>query len=146
MLRPKEGSIGMTTGTNSGSTSVPDGVYEVAFDGHRITTRFGRGSLELWFRVVEFGPWFETRLCRYYKVHRSGKRSFRAGPHSVFTREFAAVFGKRPPAGIQAVRWYGNDMMVKARVETVLTGHDQKKIPEPARYSVIRELLERSRS
>ena len=134
----------MTTLGISASVLVPDGVYQVVYDSHRVTSRFGRGSLELWFRIVEFGPFFEERLCRYYKVNRSGKKSFRVGPHSVFTREFAAVFGRKPPAGLQAVRWFGTDIMVEARVETVKTSHDQKEIPEPARYNVIRELLRRS--
>ena len=134
----------MTMSANSVCELVPDGVYEVAFSSHRITSRFGRGSLELWFRIVEFGPLFEVRLCRYYKVSRSGKRSFCVGPQSDFVREFAKVFGKKPPTGIQAVRQYRANVQLQARVETVTKGHDQKNIPEPVRYSVIRELLGQS--
>lgn len=133
----------MTTEAFSEGGLLPAGDYLVAFDKHRITSRFGRGSLELWFRIMDFGPFFEKSVCRYYKVKREGKRSFRAAPQSDFNREFAAVFGRRPPAGLPAVQWYGDDIILKARIETVTKGHDQKTIPEPVRYSVIRSLLER---
>ncbi len=125
------------------SLSMPDGLYRLAFDRYQLVSRFSRGSLELWFRVMDFGPHFEKPLCRYFKVTRSGKRSFRASPHSAFAREFAAVFGKRPPAGIQAVEWFRHNVLVEGLVETVSKGYDQKSIPEGARYSVIRQLLRR---
>ncbi len=125
------------------SFAIPNGLYRLVFDRYQVVSRFGRGSLELWFRVMDFGPHFEKPLCRYFKVTRSGKRSFRASPHSAFAREFAAVFGKRPPAGIQAVEWFRHDVLVEGLVETVTKGYDQKSIPEGARYSVIRQLQRR---
>ena len=125
------------------SLAVPDGLYRLAFDRYQVVSRFDRGSLELWFRVMDYGPYFEKLLCRYYKVERSGKRSFRASPHSAFVREFIAVFGKRPPAGVQAVEWFRHDVYVEGLVGTVTKGYDQKAIPDGARYSVIRELQRR---
>ena len=125
------------------SFAIPNGVYRLAFDRYQVVNRFSRGSLELWFRVMDFGPYFEKPLCRYFKVTQSGKRSFRASPHSAFGREFAAVFGKSPPAGVQAVEWFRHDVLVEGLVETVTKGHDQKEIPTGARYSVIRQLQRR---
>ncbi len=122
------------------SLVVPEGLYRLAFDRYQVKTRFGRGSLELWFRVMDFGPYFVKPLCRYFKIERAGKRSFRASPHSAFEREFVAVFGKRPPTGVQAVDWFRHDVLVEGLVETVTKGHDQKDIPTCARYSVIRQL------
>ena len=125
------------------SLVVPDGLYRLAFDRYQVVSRFNRGSLELWFRVTDFGPHFEKPLCRYFKVARAGKRSFRASSNSAFVRDFVAVFGKRPPAGIQAVEWFRHDVLVEGLVETVSKGYDQKVIPEGARYSVIRQLQRR---
>ena len=123
--------------------AIPDGIYRLAFDRYQVKTRYGRGSLDLWFRVMDFGPYFEKPLCRYFKVARTGKRSFRASPYSAFVREFVAVFGKRPPAGIQAVEWFRHDVYIEGLVETVSKGYDQKAIPKGARYSVIRQLQRR---
>ena len=123
--------------------AIPDGVYRLAFDRYQVKTRYGRGSLDLWFRVMDFGPHFEKPLCRYFRVSRTGKRSFRASPYSAFAREFIAVFGKRPPAGIQAVEWFRHDVYIEGLVETVSKGYDQKVIPAGARYSVIRQLQRR---
>lgn len=131
----------MTTPEFSTPELVPDGLYPIAFDRHRVTSRFGRGSLEMWFRILEFGPFFGMPVCRYYKVARNGKRSFRASPCSAFAREFSAVFARKPPIGLQAIRWFGPDKVIQARIEVVTSGHDQRKIPELARYSVIRELV-----
>ena len=80
---------------------------------------------------------------RYFKIERAGKRSFRASPHSAFEREFVAVFGKRPPTGVQAVDWFRHGVLVEGSVEIVTKGYDQKAIPKGARYSVIRQLLRR---
>ena len=123
---------------------VPDGVYRLGYQRHSLGTRFGRGSLELWFRIMDFGPHFQKPLCRYYKVSLSGRRSFNVGNHSVFAREFAAIFRRRPPSGVQALKWFGNDILVEAFVETVKKGHDQREIPEAAQYSVIRSLERRA--
>ena len=125
------------------SFAIPDGLYRLAFHRYQVVSRFNRGSLELWFRVMNFGPHFEKLLCRYYKVSRAGKRSFKASRHSAFVREFIAVFGKRPPAGVRAAEWFRQDVYVEGLVGTVTKGYDQKAIPEGARYSVIRELQRR---
>ena len=125
------------------SETMPEGVYCLAFERYQVSTRFGRGSLEMWFRVTDFGPYYQKLLCRYFKVDRAGKRSFRVSPHSAFAREFAAVFGRRPPAGIQAIEWFRHDVYVEGLVGTVSKGYNQKTIPAGARYSVIRELQRR---
>jgi hypothetical protein len=121
---------------------VPDGMYTVAFTRYNVSTRFGRGSLELWFKVTDYGSCFERPVCRYYKVEREGKRSFRVSPHSAFNREFAAVFGRLPPAGIAGISQY-RDVSVEARIRTVTKNHRQKDMPEATRYSVIDELVRR---
>ena len=121
---------------------VPEGQYQLAFERYAVSTRFGRGSLELWFRVMNYGRHFQQPVCRYYKVEREGKRSFRASPHSAYVREFVAIFGKAPPAGTQGVSWY-RDTLIEGRVRTVSRNHKQKSIPEPVRYSVVDELIRR---
>lgn len=122
---------------------VPEGTYRLAFQKSRVVTRFGRGSLELWFRIVDYGPHFQKPLVRYYKIERQGKRSFSVSPHAAYAREFAAVFRKAPPAGSQSIAWF-RDVLVEARVRTVTTDSRQKPLPESARYSTIAELIGRS--
>jgi hypothetical protein len=72
-----------------------------------------------------------------------GDRSFRASQHSAYCREFAAVFGRLPPAGIAGVACY-RDVCVEGRVRLVTSNYKQEDIVEPARYSVIDCLLRRA--
>ena len=119
---------------------IPDGLYRVAFTRYTISTRFGRGSLEIWFKVTDYGAHFEQPLCRYYKVQREGKRSFRASRHSAYAREFAAVFGRSAPTGSPGISCF-RDIYIDAQVRSVNSDHRQRKLPDVARYSVIGELV-----
>src|SRR5258706_11151056 len=89
--------------TSPGIVLIPDGLYVVAFDRYKLAKKFGRGALELQFKVMAYGDHFEKPLSRYYKVLLEGKRTFRAPLHGAFNREFMAVFRKAPPAGITGV-------------------------------------------
>jgi hypothetical protein len=124
---------------------IPEGTYPVTFMRSAVSKRFGRGSLELWFKIVEFGAYFEQPICRFYKVELTGKRSFRASPRSAFARDFASVFGRLPPAGLAAVGHY-RDVLVSARVRVVTTDYRQEPLTEAAYYSVIGALIGRVKS
>ena len=123
-------------------TTLPDGVYRLKCTGHHLTTRFGRGSLELKFAILDLGPHVYQPVSRYYKVVRTGKRAFKASKHSDFSREFAATFFRQAPTGLQAVQFY-QGVVVEGRVGIVEKAHDQKPIPLAARYSVVRQINRR---
>lgn len=125
------------------SLRVPEGEYRVVFERYSLSDRYGRGSLELWFRIVDYGPYFEREVARYYKVAREGKRSFRASFHGAYTREFVAVHGRKPDAGLAGLGAYRN-IYVFAKVRVVTTDHRQRKLPEALQYSVIHCLLGRA--
>ena len=131
--------------TKCPKSTLPKGKFRLRCTSFALTTRFGRGVLQVTFVILGMGPHCYKEVVRYYKVVRTGKRAFRVSQHSDFAREFAATFGKLPPTGLQAVQRY-LDVIVEGHVEVVKRGHDQELIPDAARYSVVRKITGRSKS
>jgi hypothetical protein len=120
---------------------IPEGVYRLAFKRYKVARRFDRDVLELEFAVTDYGEHFGKKLVRYYPVRASEKRrNFTARPRSDFAREYAHVFGRRPRFGTASLEIFGKHIIV-GRVGTTTTDHRQKRLPEAAHYSVVRELL-----
>jgi len=118
---------------------VPQGKYRLAYVKHRITTQFDRGVLEILFRVTDFGSFFGTILPKYFNVELRGKKRFAAKPRSDFFRTYCTLFGQQPRFDSRVLRKF-EDVYVEGVVETVSTDHRQQKLPEVARYSVVRRL------
>ena len=51
--------------------TIPDGNYQLRFDYYETAIHFGKAcKVILHFTVLDFGKFFETKLCRYYTVER----------------------------------------------------------------------------
>ena len=122
---------------------IDPGEYEVAYLLHRTSTRFKRPNMTIWFQVISPGAAFGLYLPRYYNLEWVRKNgAFKAMRHSDCTREFIAVTDepvKRLDRIPLADRYKGR--VILARVDTVTTDSKNQKLPELARYSVIKQLL-----
>ena len=124
---------------------IPPGVYLLAFRNHETVWQFRSPKLVLWFSVATPGPALGAVLCRYYAVRSVATKSrakggqFQFGQKSDFYREFCRVFGA--PARIDRISpaSYRNTVVL-GEVATVTMGHDQRPIPEGAKYSKVARL------
>ena len=130
------------TDIGAGPTLIPPGVYQLRFDGYKLISRFRRGVLEMWFSVVDFGPYFGMKVPRYYNVDLSPKlRNFRARPQSAFCMEHCKLFGHRPkPIGTCALVHY-QDKYIVGLIGNVVSDYRQKPLPESGQYGTVHELL-----
>jgi hypothetical protein len=121
---------------------VDPGEYDLAYVGHQTSRVFGTPKLVMYFRIVTQGPAFDRLLPRWYRVRSvSSSKRFRFGWHGELVREFAVLFNERPTHADRFPVGKFKDVMLVGRVATVGSDHKQRDIPEPLRYSVIRELL-----
>lgn len=129
-------------------TVVKPGLYRLAFIHQATALVYQRApKLALRFRIVDTGPYFEQELNRWYNVKRligkPGKGgNFQIGPHSDFLREYLTLF---PDAVNRLDRMSFKpfrSVIITGRIETVTRNKQQKPLPEPLHYSIIRELLE----
>ena len=119
---------------------VPPGLYRLAYKRMALVKRFDRGVLELWFTIADLGPFFELEVPRYYNVSFGNKRNqFSARPQSDFVLEYCSLFGQRPKFERSPLGAFETHL-VEGLIQSVTKNHRQKAIPEPARYSTIREL------
>ena len=120
---------------------IPEGLYRLAFKRYKIARRFDRDILEIEFAVTDFGEHFGKKLVRYYTVRASDKRrNFTARPRRDYAREYAHLFGRRPRFGTASLEIFRKHIIV-GRVGTTTTDHRQKRLPEAAHYSKVRELV-----
>lgn len=127
---------------------VEPGVYDLSFQYHKTHFLFGRAAkLCCYFNIVSYGKYFEVSVCRYYNVNsltskprKSG--GFKVGWKSDFVREYATLFGIPPRLNRISTEIF-RTAIVRGRIDTVTKNSRGKVIPEPLRYSVISELLER---
>lgn len=133
-------------GQGSRPALVPPGEYEMAFLDFETRMMFQRApKIILWFSVTEPGPAFGAKLARYYNAKRlMGKHgrhgAFSVGFKSDFLREYALVFNTAPPRLDRIPMSCWQSRVVRALVETVTTDSRQRRIPEPVRYSVVKEI------
>lgn len=127
-------------------TLVPPGTYDVSFCAFSTFILFGRASkLNLQFKILTMGPYFEQRVSRYYNVTRIIGRPgingrFKVGFSSDFIREYAKLFPV--PNRLDRIPMSAFEKHIfTAKVRTVEKGSQQEEIPEGLRYSVISELI-----
>lgn len=128
-------------------TLVEPGVYDLVFEYHETLYLFGRApKLVCHFHIVTPGPFFETKLCRYYNVKTLASKprrggAFKIGWKSDFLREYALLFGL--PARLDRISTEAfKARVIRGRVITVSRDSKQRVIPDGLRYSVIAELIE----
>ena len=124
---------------------IPTGKYTLCFEYHETKFIFSRPKLFLWFKVLDYGDHFGTKLARDYGarrlIGRSGKHArFAVGWKSDFLREYAALFGA--PHRLDRIAMTPFERVtLQGKVRTVEKGHAQRVIAQGLRYSVIEELL-----
>ena len=117
------------------------GEYELAYISHRVTKQFNRGTLALYFQVLEFD---ETVIVRHFNVALTGSgksRSFRPAPQSALVRDFRRLFTQRIGRLDRFPLHLLKDRSVIGDIGTVTEDHEQKQLDETSQYSVVRKLL-----
>lgn len=127
---------------------IPPGEYLLRFDHHETAVMFGRApKLVLWFTVISQGPYFDAvKLAAFYNVRRLIGRParngrFKVGFKSSFLRDYFRLFTSAANRLDRIPMSAFKNVIIRARIRTVMTGSDQGEIPEQLRYSVIDELL-----
>ena len=129
---------------------IPDGIYEVAFDGYETAIQFRDApKVILNFHIVSIGQYFETKLARYYTVAAlkgkpRAKGKFKVkGQTSIFLIEFLNCHPDReiPRRLDQVPMGCWGRTTYQARVASVSHNSSQKKLPKQLQYSKIKELL-----
>ena len=127
---------------------VPEGQYKVKFNQYETLKMFGSPKLRMEFQIIDFGDYFETRLNRYYTLHRligkpcAGGRFKPTGQTSVLLVHYYACHPTAPRIKrldrIPMTPWKDGEYI--ADVKTVRSNHRQHKLPEQLQYSKIDDL------
>ena len=130
---------------------IEPGIYDLKYDGHVTWNMFGNTKapkVTFWFRIMDYGEYFNTRLPRYYNadhhIGRKGKSGkFKAGKKSDFLREYFNVFPSNSVKRLERIPLSCfKTVIIRGRIETVTRDYKQWKRQAPLHYSVIRELEE----
>ena len=123
---------------------IPSGKYTVGYVGYQTRQIFNSAKLYAFFKVLDFGPFFETVLVRHYNCKLKGKPGkngkFEAGWRSKLMQEYVGIIGKRPDRKDRVSMSRLCNLMAIATVETITRASDQSVIPEDLRYSAIKKL------
>ena len=126
---------------------LPPGEYTFQFVSYSTWMMFGRSpKLILEFVITDKEIYRGVKLNKYYNVKklkgRHGKNgTFTVSRKSDFMRDLFRICPAYPPKRLDRIpmsRFEGID--IRGQVKTVTKGHDQKDIPEPLQYSVIKEI------
>jgi hypothetical protein len=137
-----------TVQRNELAALIPEGPYKVRFVQHETLKMFGSPKLRMEFKIIDYGNYFETRLNRYYTLHRLignpcvGGRFKPTGQTSVLLVHYYAC---HPTAQrikrldrISMTPWRDGEYI--AEVVTVRRNHSQRQLPVQLQYSVIDDL------
>lgn len=126
---------------------LPIGDYQMVYQGHETGMLFGRKpKLMVHLKIVEPGEAFESTVTRYYNITRVIGRlgrhgRFKVAPHGDFLFEYVQLFGTAVRRLDRIPMSAFENKILLGRVATVLSNRNQRQLPEPLRYSVVRELL-----
>lgn len=129
---------------------IPPGEYDLRFAFYETRTMFRNSPKVLaWFDILDYGPYFGTRLARYYNAERlTGKSAkngaFKVRPRSDLMREYVILFNEKCRRDRVPLSRY-ESVIITGRAETVITDSSQRPLPELLQYSVIRELTDARR-
>ena len=126
---------------------IPEGEYRFKFEGYRTFLFSKSPRLEFQFSVVDFGPYFGTRLSRFYCVEKLTGKHGKNGKcihkkKGDFLIEFYELFPDQPkrPRSRVPVEPFRNVLII-GKVTTVKQNSLQKQVPEQLWYSKIAKLV-----
>ncbi len=134
--------------SNEGDDSplIPEGKYEMSYVGHSTWLFMGRQpKVVISFSIVDPG-YVGIILPAYYNAkHTIGKRGrngqFKAAKKGNLLRDFYSIFPNEPVTRLDRLPLTKlKNSLVQGTVATVKTGFDQREIPKPIQYSVVRKI------
>src|SRR5688572_20184865 len=120
---------------------VPDAEYRAVAIRHETAMVFRTPKAFLRFRIIDFGPHFETVLFRAYRVHKLRSKPGPGGQISLrprnelFTDLVRLLDIRQRPDRISLRDLEGRIWLIKTR--TVTIDYQQRPLPEFLRYSVV---------
>jgi len=126
---------------------IPEGEYQLKFQGYSTKIMFGGPKLILKFSIVDFGEFNGITLYRYYGVKKLigkvGNRGlFKAKQTGDFLIEYFNLFPDQSITRLDRIPMERlSNVTIVGKVRTVLKNNQQKKLPEQVKYSAIGELL-----
>ena len=122
---------------------IDPGIYEFAYHTRWLGYLYGGApKLIIIFRVVTEGSAYGKKLYRCFNLKGLNKKrgDFSVGRRGDFYYEYVRLFGVEPNKNRISMTPFRN-VIIKATVRTVNTDYKQRPLPEPMRYSVIKELI-----
>jgi hypothetical protein len=126
---------------------IPEGDYQVMYVSHETTKGSFGPKVNITFRIITFGEYFETLLEAHYNVKDgslSGKRkSIKLSRHSKLVLELIKVLGcKVRPGRLSPAALKG--LLIWVKVKTVKTNSKQQQLPELLWYSKVDSMIGQS--
>lgn len=118
------------------------GEYTLGYASHRVEKQFNRGSLAVYFALVDELP-EEIVVVRYYPVQiGKGRKGFSVRRGGALASEYRRLFPRRRLARLDRIplSWLAEQFIV-GRIGTVTRNYEGKEYTEPERYSVVQELV-----
>ena len=129
------------------SPLIPEGIYELGYVDYSTWVFMGRQpKVIIRFRVIDPGDYFGLVIPAYYNVTRIiGKRGrnggFKGNKRSNLVRDFYRVFPNQVLTRLDRIPLSKlGTVVIRGSVETVKQGFDQRAIPEPVQYSIVRRI------
>ena len=119
---------------------IPDGNYHLKLLKDNILYMYGGWKLCLQFSVIDFGDYQGTELVRYYNVGKKGGK-FEPPRNGDFMIDYFTVLPGRVRRRDRMSLDPLYDKIVFARVSTVKTNNQGKKLPDTIWYSKVGKLL-----
>ena len=133
---------------NGGDDSplIPEGKYEMSYVSHTTWRFMGKQpKVVIYFSIVDPG-YIGVIVPAYYNVisttGKPGKNGrFKTAKKSNLVRDFYSIFPNESPSRFDRLPLTNlKNVIVHGTVKTVKTGFDQRTIPEPIQYSVVRRI------
>lgn len=122
---------------------IPEGQYCFKLIGYETVCTFDSPKLVLTCSIIDFGPYYQTQLSRYYCVERLLGKPGKNGKckhkrRGDFMLEYFKLFPGRARPRLDRVPLepFRNEVIIGS-VRTVKSNSQQKKLPDQLMYSVI---------
>ncbi len=124
---------------------LPEGEYLVAYTHHETALVFRTPKVFVHFRIVEPGPYFDTRLFRAYRTAESigqlGKNGrFKLKPRSELYLTMCWLYQAQKIRPDRVSLRDLKQLRLRATVRTVNKDYKQRPLPENLHYSVLDEI------
>lgn len=118
------------------------GEYTLGYASHRVEKQFNRGSLAVYFALVDELP-DEIVVARYYPVILGkGRKGFAAKRNGALVSEYRRLFPRRRLTRTDQIpmSWLA-DQFIVGRIGTVTRNYAGDEYDERQQYSVVQELV-----